>query len=263
MNSRLDELEKALREYKAMLEDSVNMKKTAREEMIEELEKFFGLGGTSTSGQQGGTSQGTEGTGGTGDIKSNLGSLLGKKDDDDEDEEKEDKKKDKKMIAEALDRHNEKKHGEAKDEDSAKKDMEKAEAKSADKVKHLVNPESGAKKVGVERSKTGAGPVKTYKPGDKGFDDRAREASLSKQEHKAADRVKFKVNPEQGAKNAGVERTKTGAGPVKDVTDKVSAEEKSKYEQAINKSEAQELIKYNELGQWTLSKAEDSKKKLK
>ena len=77
--NRLDELEKALREYKAMLEDSVNMKKTAREEMVEHLEKFFGLGGTSTSGQSGGTSQGTSGAeGGTGDIKSNIGALLGK-----------------------------------------------------------------------------------------------------------------------------------------------------------------------------------------
>jgi len=34
-----------------------------------------------------------------------------------------DEKEDKELIAEALDRHNEKKHGEAKDKDSAKKDM--------------------------------------------------------------------------------------------------------------------------------------------
>jgi hypothetical protein len=34
-----------------------------------------------------------------------------------------DEKEDKKLIAEALDRHNEKKHGEDKDEDSAKKEM--------------------------------------------------------------------------------------------------------------------------------------------
>ena len=34
-----------------------------------------------------------------------------------------DEKEDKKLIAEALDRHNEKKHGESKDEDSAQKDM--------------------------------------------------------------------------------------------------------------------------------------------
>lgn len=34
----------------------------------------------------------------------------------------EDEKEDKKMIAEALDEHNEKKHGEAKDKDSAMKD---------------------------------------------------------------------------------------------------------------------------------------------
>ncbi len=44
------------------------------------MEKFLGLGGSSTSGQEGGTSQGTKGVeGGTGDIKTNLGSLLGGK----------------------------------------------------------------------------------------------------------------------------------------------------------------------------------------
>ena len=36
-----------------------------------------------------------------------------------------DSKKDQKIIAEALDDHNEKKHDEPKDEDSAKKDMKK------------------------------------------------------------------------------------------------------------------------------------------
>jgi len=44
------------------------------------MEKFFGLGGTSTSGQNptSSTSQGTKGaTGGTGDIKTNIGNLLG------------------------------------------------------------------------------------------------------------------------------------------------------------------------------------------
>lgn len=44
------------------------------------MEKFLGLGGSSTSGQEGGTSQGTTGVdGGTGNIKTNLGSLLGGK----------------------------------------------------------------------------------------------------------------------------------------------------------------------------------------
>ena len=44
-----------------------------------------------------------------------------------------DEEEDKEMIAEAIDEHNEKKHGEPKDEDSAKKDLEKAE----DKIKPL------------------------------------------------------------------------------------------------------------------------------
>ena len=42
------------------------------------MEKF--LGGTTTSGQEGGTTQGTTGaTGGTGNIKTNIGQLLGGK----------------------------------------------------------------------------------------------------------------------------------------------------------------------------------------
>jgi hypothetical protein len=49
-------------------------------------------------------------------IASQIG--FGKKEEDHDDEEE-----DKELIAEALDRHNEKKHGEKKDEDSAKKDM--------------------------------------------------------------------------------------------------------------------------------------------
>ena len=51
-----------------------------KEEKTKKIEKFLGLGGSSTSGQEGGASQGTAGvSGGTGDIKTNLGNLLGGK----------------------------------------------------------------------------------------------------------------------------------------------------------------------------------------
>lgn len=51
-----------------------------------------------------------------------------------------DEKEDKKLIAEALDRHNEKKHGEKKDEDSAQKDMGlKKEEKKKEMMKTLPN----------------------------------------------------------------------------------------------------------------------------
>lgn len=50
----------------------------------------------------------------------------------------EDEKEDKKMMADALDRHNEKKHGEAKDKDSAYKDM-KVEKACDEMVKFDTN----------------------------------------------------------------------------------------------------------------------------
>lgn len=72
-------------------------------------------------------------------------------------EKHEDEKEDKELIAEAIDEHNEKKHGEPKDEDSAFKSEE---------IK--INPNGqwsvGSKSVGEkpEHMKSMHGPVKTY-----------------------------------------------------------------------------------------------------
>lgn len=50
-----------------------------------------------------------------------------------------DEKEDKKLIAEAMDRHNEKKHGEPKDEDSAKKEMGLKKKEDKEMLKSLPN----------------------------------------------------------------------------------------------------------------------------
>ena len=98
---------------KKLLELEEKLKK-AKESL--EKQGWFGLGGTSTSGQSGGASQGTAGaTGGTGNMKTNVGALFGAKKSEDEEDDKEDKK----TAQKEVDKHNEKKHGEAKSEDSA------------------------------------------------------------------------------------------------------------------------------------------------
>lgn len=53
--------------------------------------------------------------------------------------EHEDEKEDKELMAEALDAHNEKKHGEKKDEDSAFKDMGVKKEKKKEMMKTLPN----------------------------------------------------------------------------------------------------------------------------
>lgn len=121
----------------------------------EELEKNW-LGGTQTSGQTGGVTQGTAGSGSGPSIAEQIGfgknEIMGYGEDDvntvtkDEDkkEDKEDEKKDKKIVAEAMDEHNEKKHGEAKDKDSAYKDMKVKKADggvnpTTDKVQRTIH----------------------------------------------------------------------------------------------------------------------------
>lgn len=66
----------------AFMEKRKSKKKAlkGKEDKNKKVEKFLGLGGSKTSGQTGGISQGTKGTtGGTGNMKTNLGSLFGGK----------------------------------------------------------------------------------------------------------------------------------------------------------------------------------------
>ena len=86
---RLEQLEKALKEYKEMLEKNMQA-------------------GYSSTGMPAGTS------GGGSAVNTTMPMGVEKK-------EHEDEKEDKKMIEEKLDEHNEKKHGEAKDADTAMK----------------------------------------------------------------------------------------------------------------------------------------------
>lgn len=102
--NKLEELEKSLKDYKALLEKTMDA---------------MGAEPVATDMNQ---------------------APMGKKEKDHKDE-----KEDKQIIAEALDQHNEKKHGEDKDEDSAKKDM-KVEKGCNDMVKFETNGQWSIKK---------------------------------------------------------------------------------------------------------------------
>lgn len=99
------------------LDDKIAQLKKTRDELIKGWGSIFGLGGSQTSGQSGGATQGNISGSTTAETgKPSIAEQIGMKK---KEKKHEDEKEDKKMIAEALDEHNEKKHGEPKDKDSA------------------------------------------------------------------------------------------------------------------------------------------------
>jgi hypothetical protein len=152
-------------------------------------------------------------------------SPISKAEDKDEEkkEEKKDEKKDKKMIAGAIDKHNEKKHGEDKDEDSAQKDM-------------------GLKK-GLPGNKFGAKV------------EQDRESSTN-----AARQPATLINPKTGSKSviAPKEQVKAqidSAAEKKGKAETEAAARRMAYRKdGVLKSE---VIKFDKNGQWSMDKADD------
>lgn len=156
-------------------------------------------------------------------IASQIG--FGKKEDEKEekDEEKKDEKKDKKMIAGAIDQHNEKKHGEDEDEDSAQKDM------------------------GLKKGRPG------NKFGIKMEQD--RESSMN-----AARQPATAIDPKTGAKSVISPKAQVQAKVDSAAEKKAKAEADAKARRSGFRQEGvlkSEVIKFDKNGQWSMDKADD------
>lgn len=118
--SKLDKLEQSLKQYKELLENST-LKKSAREEMTEYLEKAMS-NYSDASGMPSGTTGGAGAPNTTFDVeKQEDGKEEQIEEADEAKEELEEEDKNKKMIEKELDEHNEDKHGEDKNADTAMK----------------------------------------------------------------------------------------------------------------------------------------------
>jgi hypothetical protein len=157
-------------------------------------------------------------------IASQIG--FGKAEDEDKeekDEEKKDEKKDKKLIANALDRHNEKKHGEDKDEDSAKKDMNLEKGRPGNKF--------GAK---VEQD---------------------RMSSMNEARQPATS-----IDPKTGAKSVISPKAQVQAQVDSAAQKKAKAEAEAVARRAAYRKDGvlkSEVIKFDKNGQWSMDKADD------
>lgn len=115
--NKLEELEKSLKEYKDMLEKQMD---AMGAEPIATQTAAPGVNSAMGKKEMKPAPEGSK-------NRESYEKEFGKK-------EHEDEKEDKKMVAEAMDDHNEKKHGEAKDKDSAYKDMKVKKADDCEMV---------------------------------------------------------------------------------------------------------------------------------
>lgn len=150
---KLDQLKKSLEEYKARLEKNAQMGYGAQSG----IESGAGQVNTATVAKED-MKPAPEGSKNRETYKEEFGK-----------EEHKDEKEDKKMIAEAMDEHNEKKHGEDKDKDSAYKDMK---VKKEEMVKFGANGQwsidKAEDKFGVTASDRSLEPKATGKQPPKG-----------------------------------------------------------------------------------------------
>lgn len=143
---------------------------------------------------------------------------------EEKEEEEKDKKKDKKLIAEALDRHNEKKHGESKDENSAFKDEKIEKSNSTTDKAQRIAP--GARQPAYVRGVFG-------------------------EKSKTAQVVDSIVSPEEQVK---AQKDKAASNKAK--AEAAAAERRAQYRKdGVLKGDdaiSTEVIKFDENGQWKI-----------
>lgn len=231
MDNRLEQLEKALKQYKEILEKQM---------VASDLD-----------------------SGASGSI--NTAAIA--KAEDKKKKKHEDEKEDKQLIAEAIDLHNEKKHGEAKSKNSAQKDMdvEKADKLSKEEEKrseHIVDHGESSLRYHGHLGEMGGHTYTIHnKKGQMTHmlhaDDSGDFGGAGDFDHK--DFAPLHDAALKHAKKLGFKKSTIKDMDLKKEEAKVAPEgsnNRESYQREFGKSE--EILKTNELGQWSLEKSSKS-----